>query len=302
MALAGATWRCFALLAFPARRDEDLRGALGIGGGGRGGVWVGRSGGVGLLPGPRLPLRPLTLCGGASLIGDLELQPHSSMSTVMSTMLLCWGVMSVSGSLAPSAPLPSECIGTLYANWDFSGGSIDFPCCGDYCPDDILVSPLTRLGSLGASSLKVTGGILCQVTTYTGSHFNGTVSTYGPGDYRGNGAFDPWLPRSMRVHRLAPALPPSAPPPASGAIIELTGDRPRVIFGTITSPVCELVLNRASNGLESTCHIETGSRRLEEVHDQNKKLIMELAEVKAELAHLKELVADLKTHSNSGMN
>ena len=37
MALAGATRRCFALLlAFPARRDEALRGALGIGGGGRG--------------------------------------------------------------------------------------------------------------------------------------------------------------------------------------------------------------------------------------------------------------------------
>ena len=37
MALAGATRRCFALLlAFPARRDEALRGALGVGGGGRG--------------------------------------------------------------------------------------------------------------------------------------------------------------------------------------------------------------------------------------------------------------------------
>ena len=39
MALAGATRRCFALLlAFPARRDEALRGALGIKEGGRGRV------------------------------------------------------------------------------------------------------------------------------------------------------------------------------------------------------------------------------------------------------------------------
>ena len=46
----GATRRCFALLlASPARRDEDLRGAHGVGGDGRGGVWVGRSGGVGLV-------------------------------------------------------------------------------------------------------------------------------------------------------------------------------------------------------------------------------------------------------------
>ena len=38
----GATRRCFALLgAFPARRDEALRGALGVGGDGRGGVRVG---------------------------------------------------------------------------------------------------------------------------------------------------------------------------------------------------------------------------------------------------------------------
>ena len=50
MALAGATRRCFALLgAFPARRDDGLQGALGIGGVGRGRVRVGRSGGVGLL-------------------------------------------------------------------------------------------------------------------------------------------------------------------------------------------------------------------------------------------------------------
>jgi len=39
MALAGATRRCFALLGtFPTRRDEDLRGALGVGGDGRGEV------------------------------------------------------------------------------------------------------------------------------------------------------------------------------------------------------------------------------------------------------------------------
>ena len=37
----GATRRCFDLLgAFPARRDDGLRGALGIGGGGRGGVRI----------------------------------------------------------------------------------------------------------------------------------------------------------------------------------------------------------------------------------------------------------------------
>ena len=56
----GATRRCFALLgAFPARRDEALRGALGIGGDGRGRVRVGRSGGTGLFPGPRSLSRPL---------------------------------------------------------------------------------------------------------------------------------------------------------------------------------------------------------------------------------------------------
>ena len=42
VALAGATRRCFALLgAFPARRDEALRGALGVGGGVRVGQSVG---------------------------------------------------------------------------------------------------------------------------------------------------------------------------------------------------------------------------------------------------------------------
>ena len=34
VALTGATERCFALLAFPAQRNEDPRGALGVGGDG----------------------------------------------------------------------------------------------------------------------------------------------------------------------------------------------------------------------------------------------------------------------------
>eukprot|EP00966_Prymnesium_polylepis_P091819 2125572-Prymnesium_polylepis.1 len=62
----GAALICWG--AFPARRDDELRGALGIGGDGRGGVRVGRSGGMALLPAPRLPSRPLTFCGGASLL------------------------------------------------------------------------------------------------------------------------------------------------------------------------------------------------------------------------------------------
>ena len=47
----GATRRCFALLgAFPARRDEALQGALGIGGDGRGsGGWMGQLSGCRLL-------------------------------------------------------------------------------------------------------------------------------------------------------------------------------------------------------------------------------------------------------------
>ena len=66
----GATRRCFALLGgFPSRasraqRDEDLRGALGVGGDEREGVRVGRSGGLGLglllsglLPQPRVLVR-----------------------------------------------------------------------------------------------------------------------------------------------------------------------------------------------------------------------------------------------------
>ena len=48
---ACVTRRCFALLgAFPARRDEALRGALGVGGNGGGRVGVGRSGGMGRAP------------------------------------------------------------------------------------------------------------------------------------------------------------------------------------------------------------------------------------------------------------
>ena len=111
-------------------------------------------------------------------------------------------------------------------------------------------------------------------------------------------------------------LPPSTPasPPKSGAVIELTGDMPRIIFGTVESPVCELSLNRANGRLDSTCSLQAG-RRLNEYDSSDEtfdstpqtasdatqtsveaellKVKVELAEVKMELMELKMLVSKL---------
>jgi hypothetical protein len=40
-----------------------------------------------------------------------------------------------------------------------------------------------------------------------------------------------------------------------GALIELTGDAPKIILGSTTAPVCELSLDRTTGQLLSTCII-----------------------------------------------
>eukprot|EP00966_Prymnesium_polylepis_P103236 2391164-Prymnesium_polylepis.1 len=48
----------------------------------------------------------------------------------------------------------------------------------------------------------------------------------------------------------APLPPPTAPsfppPPTSGSILEMTGDQPKIIFGTLETPICELSLDRTN--------------------------------------------------------
>jgi len=69
----------------------------------------------------------------------------------------------------------------------------------------------------------------------------------------------------------------------SGAIIELTGDQPQLLFGDPGAPTCKLFLDRDNSRLESTCSIFTNRRRLE----------AECVECKSEIENLKAQVKEL---------
>ena len=59
---------------------------------------------------------------------------------------------------------------------------------------------------------------------------------------------------------------PPSPQTQDGAIIEMTGDDPKLIFGTLEDPTCQLSIDRPNSRLVSTCSIQD-SRRLEETFD-----------------------------------
>ena len=63
-----------------------------------------------------------------------------------------------------------------------------------------------------------------------------------------------------------PPSPPAAPQTQDGAVIEMTGDDPKLIFGTLEDPTCQLSIDRLNSRLVSTCSIQD-SRRLEETFD-----------------------------------
>jgi len=91
-----------------------------------------------------------------------------------------------------------------------------------------------------------------------------------------------------------------------GAIIELTGESPKLAFGDPDAPTCELRLDRTNSRLESTCPIAVYGGPHEHRHlaagpDWNAKPEAELAELKAsnakleaELAELKASIADIR--------
>ena len=94
--------------------------------------------------------------------------------------------------------------------------------------------------------------------------------------------------------------PPSPPsPPADqqdGAVIEMTGDDPKLIFGTIEKPICQLSIDRPNSRLVSTCSIQD-SRRLEEAFDCEGKyaaLEQKHKALQIEVSELRSLAEELK--------
>ena len=93
-----------------------------------------------------------------------------------------------------------------------------------------------------------------------------------------------------------PPSPPAPPQTQDGAVIEMTGDDPKLIFGTLENPTCQLSIDRPNSRLVSTCSIQD-SRRLEEAFDcegkyaaleqKYKTLQSEVSELRASVDMLK---------------
>jgi len=109
------------------------------------------------------------------------------------------------------------------------------------------------------------------------------------------------------VIQLVPPISPHPPTfpspltPTSGAIIELTGEAPKIVFGSLDSPVCDLKLNRATGSLESSCTITTpamdGERRLSDFDGARYHAVKsELQKLREDVVQLRRIARDLTTH------
>jgi len=115
------------------------------------------------------------------------------------------------------------------------------------------------------------------------------------------GRFNPASPLTPPSMPIAPPhVPPSPLPPYNGAIIEMTGDAPKIVFGTLESPICELTLDRSLGSLRSSCDINTNpsltGRRLSSGSSPSyDELKLEIATLKVDLANLRDIV---QSHSS----
>jgi hypothetical protein len=94
----------------------------------------------------------------------------------------------------------------------------------------------------------------------------------------------------------ASSPPPSpSPPPPDGAVLELTGTEPKILFGPQDAPVCSLSLDSAAGSIISTCALTTSSGRRLENSDalvsrtEHEALKAEHEALKAEVAKLSHI-------------
>ena len=98
----------------------------------------------------------------------------------------------------------------------------------------------------------------------------------------------------------SPSSPPLASPSPDGAVLELTGTAPRVVFGSLAAPVCELRVDSAAGRLVSTCAIASADGRRLAADDEDldaaggqRQVREELTELKLEIAELRQRLAEL---------
>ena len=133
---------------------------------------------------------------------------------------------------------------------------------------------------------QVPAGLLFSSVTAGGHHvcgvlLNGTALCWGRNTYN-------------------QSSPPTFAP--TGAILEMTGDVPRIIFGDIAEPVCELLLDRINNRIMSTCPLQTTSlshRRLDKERDMDTAAApceTRYSNLKEEVGTLSARIAELEAH------
>jgi len=69
----------------------------------------------------------------------------------------------------------------------------------------------------------------------------------------------------------------------------MTGDAPKIVFGTLEASVCELVLNRGNLNIQSSCDINTPSGRRLSISDYD-ELLEDVSRLKAEVAELRQIL------------
>jgi len=111
--------------------------------------------------------------------------------------------------------------------------------------------------------------------------------------------FDSWGSLECS-HSPPPPQAPSSALPSSGAVVELTGAAPKIVFGSVDQPVCELRLRGAR--LESSCEItdtSSNSRRLLTTGEGEEAMTTaaEHEALKAEVAALRRAVHTLVANS-----
>ena len=90
--------------------------------------------------------------------------------------------------------------------------------------------------------------------------------------------------------------PPPSPAPdhtgssVDGATLELTGSEPKIIFGSVEDPTCELSLDRSAGAVHSSCAISTPSEAFgRRLGAEEMALREEISRLRAEVVELHAL-------------
>ncbi|KAL1524056.1 hypothetical protein AB1Y20_018967 [Prymnesium parvum] len=214
------------------------------------------------------------------------------------------------------------------SSWSQLGADIDGEAAGDWSGHAVSLSSDGTIVAIGAILNDGAGHV--RVYRYSGSSWSqlgADIDGEAAGDWYGHAVslssdgrivaisapfddgtgIDVGYVRVLELVGLhSPPSPPALPGPNSsladdaqnadisdGAVLELTGEAPRIHFGDVENPTCYIVMDHGAQSLSTSCDITIRNASIASLFNKNAELKASIADLEGRVAALERMIATI---------